>query len=325
MHSVLFKTGSHMTVVYPQGEMVTIYSTENIWDEAVSLLGVKDYDSLKELRLRPVAKVLGYGNGRVSIRDGLVMLDNTPVENVLVDRMLEMMEMNLDIEPMALFLVNLYENPSFRAVNELYGFLEASDLTITGDGCFLAYKRVRSDYMDLYTGKMDNSIGEFPEMDRNLVDDDKDKTCSEGLHFCGRKYLSSYGTNSNGCRTVVVKVNPRDVVSIPSDYDNHKGRACMYEVVGELEHSNEAPLEGTVNFDYDDDYNEDWLPEDFEEDVDGTEFEDDDEDTVTANLNWRNFPSRAQARAYVSNNPSYVVRDAGPNVKPRWTVAFRKR
>ena len=31
---------------------------------------------------------------------------------------------------------------------------------------------------------------------------------------------------------MVVKINPRDVVSIPEDYDNAKGRCCRYEVVG---------------------------------------------------------------------------------------------
>jgi hypothetical protein len=33
---------------------------------------------------------------------------------------------------------------------------------------------------------------------------------------------------------MLVKVNPADVVSIPSDYNNAKGRAWKYEVVGEM-------------------------------------------------------------------------------------------
>jgi polyhydroxyalkanoate synthesis regulator phasin len=31
-----------------------------------------------------------------------------------------------------------------------------------------------------------------------------------------------------------MKVNPRDVVSIPSDYNNEKGRCCEYAVVDEI-------------------------------------------------------------------------------------------
>jgi hypothetical protein len=43
-------------------------------------------------------------------------------------------------------------------------------------------------------------------------------------------YLGHFG----GERTVIVKINPADVVSIPSDYNDAKGRACRYEVIGEL-------------------------------------------------------------------------------------------
>ena len=68
-------------------------------------------------------------------------------------------------------------------------------------------------------------------MERYNVDDNKDNTCSTGLHFCSKDYLNSFG----GERTVIVKINPRDVVSIPSDYNATKGRACRYEVVGEID------------------------------------------------------------------------------------------
>ena len=33
---------------------------------------------------------------------------------------------------------------------------------------------------------------------------------------------------------MILKINPRDVVSIPVDYNNTKGRACKYEVVDVL-------------------------------------------------------------------------------------------
>jgi hypothetical protein len=33
---------------------------------------------------------------------------------------------------------------------------------------------------------------------------------------------------------MILKINPRDVVSIPSDYNNSKGRTCRYEVIDEL-------------------------------------------------------------------------------------------
>jgi hypothetical protein len=125
---------------------------------------------------------------------------------------------------------NLMANPSARAVSELYGFLEKGGMPITPDGYFLAYKKVRANYKDCHSGTMDNSVGKVVQMERNAVNDDKDITCSHGLHFCSRSYLDHFG----GDRIVIVKINPADVVSIPSDYNDAKGRACRYEVIGEL-------------------------------------------------------------------------------------------
>jgi hypothetical protein len=144
--------------------------------------------------------------------------------------MISMLQEGFDVTPMANFMENLFSNPSKRAVDELYGFLEKNSLPITPQGHFLAYKRVRANYTDCHTGTMDNSVGRVVEMERNAVDDDKDRTCSAGLHFCSHSYLGHF----SGDRVVIVKINPRDVVSIPSDYNDSKGRACRYEVIGEV-------------------------------------------------------------------------------------------
>jgi hypothetical protein len=73
-------------------------------------------------------------------------------------------------------------------------------------------------------------VGKTVEMERNQVDDDKDHTCSTGLHFCSQDYLNHF----SGERVMILKINPRDVVSIPADYGDTKGRCCRYEVIGEL-------------------------------------------------------------------------------------------
>ena len=124
------------------------------------------------------------------------------------------------------------QNPSHRAVNELYDFLEAGELPITEDGCFLAFKNVRSNYMDIHSGTFRNQVGDVCEMLRNKVDEDKDRTCSYGLHFCSIAYLPHF-SDSDGGHTMIVKINPKDVVAIPADYNNTKGRTCKYEVVAE--------------------------------------------------------------------------------------------
>jgi hypothetical protein len=131
----------------------------------------------------------------------------------------------------------MMKNPSKRAVDELFGFIEACDLPITEDGHFLAYKKVQENYMDCHSGTIRNAVGDTPSMDRNQVDEDKDRTCSYGLHFCSYGYLRSFG----GSRIMVLKINPADVVAIPSDYNNSKGRCSAYEVVAEIETENGLP------------------------------------------------------------------------------------
>ena len=152
-----------------------------------------------------------------------------------------------DINPMVKFMENLMTNPSKRAVDELYGFLEKGNLPLTEDGCFIAYKKVRDDYKDVYSGTFDNSVGQVVTMERNEVDEDKNRTCSVGLHFCSKEYLNHFG----GQRVMLLKINPRDVVSIPADYNDSKGRCCRYEVIGEVGVKEEKPLEETSVYNFD--------------------------------------------------------------------------
>ena len=65
---------------------------------------------------------------------------------------------------------------------------------------------------------------------RSQVNDNPNQTCSTGLHFCSQNYLGHF----SGARVMILKINPRDVVSIPTDYDFSKGRCCRYEVIGEI-------------------------------------------------------------------------------------------
>jgi hypothetical protein len=129
-------------------------------------------------------------------------------------------------------LENLMSNPSARAISELYDFLEHRALPITEDGYFLAYKSVRSDFKDKYSGTIDNSVGKTVEFPRNKVDDDRAHECSYGLHVGALAYSGPGGWyNSASDKVVIVKVNPKDAVSVPQDHNAQKLRVCKYEVV----------------------------------------------------------------------------------------------
>jgi hypothetical protein len=208
----------------------TINKTHITYQRVVDAIKASDWATVKDV-IEPKKVVLDYGQGNVAVQGDKLFWKGEEMHNALSNRMIQMLQDGFPIEPMIQFMENLMQNPSKRAVTELYGFLEKNSLPITPDGHFLAYKKVRQDYKDCHSGTMDNSVGQTVEMERNKVDDDQNRTCSTGLHFCSRDYLNHF----HGERLVIVKINPRDVVSIPNDYNDSKGRACRYEVVDEID------------------------------------------------------------------------------------------
>jgi hypothetical protein len=66
-------------------------------------------------------------------------------------------------------------------------------------------------------------------MARSLVDDNRDVACSVGLHVGNHHYASTF--LGGGSKLLTVKVNPRDVVSVPSDSNDEKIRACRFTVL----------------------------------------------------------------------------------------------
>jgi hypothetical protein len=168
---------------------------------------------------------------RVTIEGGQVLFDGNAVGGVVVERILRFVREGLPYKPLVRFLENLQANPSSRSVTELYSFLEHRGMPLTDDGCFVAYKGVRSDFKDKWSGTIDNSVGRTVEFPRDKVDDNCNNTCSFGLH-CGSHAYASNWAGSDG-RVVLVKVNPADAVAVPVDHDAQKLRVMRYKVVGE--------------------------------------------------------------------------------------------
>jgi len=270
--------GSDGITVFIDAKSYTVNRAAQTFNMVLNAVKGDDVDALRDaLDIRKgIVNSLNATSDKVRIEGNKIFYGQYEVTGLITSRIFEMINLNLSVKPMIRFLENLQENPSFRAVNELFGFLDACKLPITEDGHFLAYKRVRGDYLDCYSGTMDNSVGKVLEVSRNQVDEDSERTCSYGLHVCSYDYLRHF----NGDRIVVCKVNPRDVCAIPKDYNNSKMRVCRYEVVDEIPVVDYSPSRTIPDF-YTEDYsNEDWT----EDEDDWTEDEDDwteDEDDWT--------------------------------------------
>jgi hypothetical protein len=235
----VIKTNGSVTL-YLNSECLTVATDHPNYNKIIEKIKANDFDGIETL-VNVAKAVTQYTSNRVTIQNGQIFYSGFAVHNTLTDRILKMMSEGFKFDHMVKFLENLMQNPSARAVNETYWFLENYGLPITEDGCFLAYKAVRNDYTDIYSGKFNNSVGAVVSMPRNQVDDNYGKDCSQGLHVGALDYVVGYGhfvkgavRTEGGNRLLIVKVNPKDVVSVPQ-YEGHtKMRVCEYTVVNEI-------------------------------------------------------------------------------------------
>lgn len=169
----------------------------------------------------------------VKLVNGVVEVEGEALPSELSLRVIDLKKQNIPIKRLVNFWNNLKENPSMNSVQQLYMFLEHNGHPITDDGCFIAYRSVREDFKDFHTGTMDNSPGQKLSMPRNKVNDKPEETCSHGLHVASWEYAKEFGGGAR--RMIEVKVNPKDVVCVPNDYNNTKMRVSAFEVLAEVE------------------------------------------------------------------------------------------
>lgn len=204
---------------------VELYKDQN-WEELHNHLDAK-------LAFEPIKE---YTDNNITIVDGEVLYKGKVINNYVVDKILSFREKGFPYQPIVNFLNNLLESHSWDVVKELYSFLEkAKDMPITEDGAFLAYRKVDEDYMSFHANPDGthnrNKVGDVVEMLPSDVNPNRNETCSSGLHFCSQSYLPHFWGRSG--RVMQVKIFPQHVITIPSDYNDAKGRCFKYEVVGE--------------------------------------------------------------------------------------------
>lgn len=177
-------------------------------------------------------------------RAGGVTVDGTPVDPVLSRAILRYWkdeESRDDLRPLVRFLRKVTQNTSPDVRAQLYTWLDHQQFSLASDGDIIGYKYVRSDLTSSWEGRetvrvdgvehvghIPHTVGAVVEMDRALVDDNPDRPCSVGLHVGTSEYV-----RGSGAVHLLVKVNPADVVSVPTDYSGQKMRCCRYEVVSE--------------------------------------------------------------------------------------------
>jgi len=293
--------------VIVDGQMYHVVNDNPVSFESLKdALRVSDEDAV----LGHVDKALGirrHTNGLFYVKNGVVHVENDPLPNALSNRLIDFMDNGLPCDALVKFWKNLKKNPSKDSVEQLYPFLEHNNIPITSDGCFIAYKRVTEDYKDVHTKTFDNSPGVIVRMPREDVTADPSMLCSKGLHVAAWPYAEQFYPNGI---LVEVKVNPKDVVSVPADYEGQKMRVCEYEVLGERAKKRDEIF--VEDADWDETADEDvWDDEGgwYDEDCDGYDdtFQDQ-EDVVPDDTSYQMITPDARGRLTV---PASMVRLLG--------------
>ncbi len=173
----------------------------------------------------------------LQIKEDKILYNGEPLNTVAVRRLFEIKKAGFDTTSVINFLKNCYKNDHPVVVEKLYEFLESRGLPLTEDGCFIAYKYTKGapDYWDSYTGctyqylpgahlKANNIEN------RKIICDLSGEECSkEGMHVGNREY------SGDRVDSLFVKVNPKDVLSVPHGFGAKKIRVWELDVLGRVD------------------------------------------------------------------------------------------
>ena len=230
-----FDDGNALTVYLANGDIGVWHKDNPDYAKVKELAKKEEWIEIEVLHNKPKAILEGEvevtdNAVKIKTKNGSTELDDDRSSLVKFIKLLKkkgVIDTRIDeIKP---FLKKMFENKYIDAVTEIYDFCTQMDFEITKDGNFLAYKNVNDDLSSIWdNGQTKHKIGEYTEVSEFCTD--RNQTCSQGLHFCSKGYLSGY----SGSKTIIVEIDPRDVVSIPIDYNNMKGRCRRYKTIGIL-------------------------------------------------------------------------------------------
>lgn len=250
-----------VSVIFSDGETRAIGSDNPNYEKVVAGLLEKSLSEDQVLDLiapfEAMYRTLTQLSERVSRKGNKLLFDGDVAHSVLTDHILKIMNEGSDEagwKAYIKFWEKLATNPSKQSQEHLFHFIKQNGLTVTPDGDVVFYKGVEKSGLSNRAGyaivngvefdnkHIPNAVGDIIEIPRSMVDDNRNAACSVGLHVGAFKYANTFPYSDNILFTVVV--NPRDVVSVPSDHSDRKVRVSRYRIVEE--NKNRKQYTGTV-------------------------------------------------------------------------------
>ena len=228
-------TSDSLTVVV-DGKSKGIHRTHLNFGLAVQALKEKAWAKLIKV-IDTAAALRTWSAGQITIENGAVLYEGKVVANVVCDRILQHMNDGIDHTPLVKFLRRLMLNPDERCREALYIFLEKNNIPIDqSSGNIIAYKSLRADMTDQYTGTVKNVVGKTVRWgdrpNEKKVDVQFGQGCaSSGGYHCGSEaYSVSFGGEDR--IVCVVSVDPAKIVSTASESSEQKIRTLEYTPLG---------------------------------------------------------------------------------------------
>jgi hypothetical protein len=205
----------------------TFPSTHILFKDIKNAVKSGDEKKLKSVLTKKINK------NNLEIRENEVLYNGQPLNTVAVKRLFEMKKEGFDTKPLINFLKNCYKNPFPQVVEKLYEFLSTRDMPLTEDGCFIGYKYTNADYWDNYTGKtyqfIPNTHVKANKIDLSFCDMSGEECSENGIHVGNFQYSGGYNT------VVYVKINPKDVLSVPVGSGAKKIRVWELDVLDRVD------------------------------------------------------------------------------------------
>jgi hypothetical protein len=249
-HIVVGEDGRRTLTIIPIGESpVVIDGDHPNYDELVDAAEAGEpVAELADISISVRRRLL---SERVAVAGGRVYFDGDEVHGAIVRHILRVMDEGDDasLEPLVEFLERVHNNPNPHSREQLYEWLNTRPFTVTREGGIIAYKGVRSDYTSVRSGpavvdgepvngNVPNRPGSTVEIGRSRVMHDPSIGCASGLHVGTYDYASGWAQGA----LLKVLVDPRDVVSVPTDCEAQKMRVCRYRVLDTIDAPETLPV-----------------------------------------------------------------------------------
>jgi len=223
-------TPQNVTLMFTEGFPVIINRADPLFNKVLTAIRLKNFELIPAMVDKPT-QIMEHTKGKFTVNDGIIVIDGEELPIELSDKLLEFVDGDVETRALENYWNNLKRNPSETSKKDLFRFMRANKMPITASGCFVAYKKVDVNYYDFYTHKILNAPGKVIKFERKNVNENREQTCSYGLHVAAYEYANVHYHGGKGV-LLEVEVNPKDVVAVPPDYKEQKMRVCRYRVLG---------------------------------------------------------------------------------------------